>query len=57
MDWLALLGGFFSGLITGWTLKVVITNRSVRKERSTEVLQQGNVAGGNIVAGDMKSRE
>lgn len=47
------IASFLGGLVAGWTLKVVISNRSSRSQRSTFVSQKGNRAGGDIVGGDM----
>lgn len=48
---------FLAGLGAGWTLKVVITNRSDRSIRFTAVSQKGNFAGRDIVAGDVSKKD
>jgi membrane associated rhomboid family serine protease len=53
MDWLTHIGSFLLGLGAGWTLKVVISNRSSRSKRVTVTSQRYNKAGGDIVGGDM----
>jgi len=57
MEWAALLGAFISGLASGWTLRIYVSKRSVRIERKNKVTQTGNVAGGNIVGGDLNSQD
>jgi hypothetical protein len=56
MDWLELILGFVAGLGTGWSLKVMVTNRSKRSARFTNVTQRNNVAGGDVVGGDKTDR-
>ncbi|HBP30936.1 MAG TPA: hypothetical protein DD666_16150 [Advenella kashmirensis] len=56
MDWLTHILSFFAGLGAGWTLKIVISNRSSRSERTNIVSQKGNVVGGDIVAGDVHKK-
>jgi hypothetical protein len=53
MDWLTHIGSFLLGLGAGWTLKVVISNRSSRSKRVTVTSQKYNRAGGDIVGGDI----
>lgn len=57
MDLWTHIATFLAGLATGWTLKVVISNRSNRSHRATFVSQKGNMAGGDIVGGDKSTRE
>ncbi|WP_349781134.1 hypothetical protein [Xanthomonas arboricola] len=57
MDWLTAVLSFLTGLLTGWTLKVVVNKRSTLNKRVTKVTQSGNAAGGDIVAGDVNRRE
>lgn len=57
MDWAALLGAFLTGLASGWTLRIYISKRSMRVQRKNKVVQTGNVAGGNIVGGDLNSQD
>ncbi|MBF3842809.1 MULTISPECIES: hypothetical protein [Burkholderia] len=57
MDLWTHIATFLAGLATGWTLKVVISNRSNRSHRATFVSQKGNTAGGDIVGGDKSTRE
>jgi hypothetical protein len=52
MDWLTHIGSFLLGLGAGWTLKVVISNRSSLSKRVTVTSQKYNKAGGDIVGGD-----
>lgn len=52
MDWLSHLVAFITGLGAGWTLKVVISNRSNSSRRTSIVSQKGIQAGGDVVAGD-----
>lgn len=54
MDLLTHVATFLAGLGTGWTLKVVISNRSSRSSRTSVVSQRHNRAGGDIVAGDKR---
>lgn len=44
---------FVAGMGAGWTLKLVITNRSNKSSRSSIVSQKGNRVKGDMVAGDM----
>lgn len=53
MDWLTHLISFFVGLGAGWTLRVVISNRSSQKSQTRFVSQKGNNVGGDMAAGDM----
>jgi len=57
MDWWTHIYTFLAGLGAGWTLKVVISNRSSRSRRSSIVSQKGNCAAGDIVAGDMHKND
>jgi hypothetical protein len=52
MDWLLHLLAFIAGLGAGWTLKVVISNRSDSSRRTSIVSQKGIQACGDVVAGD-----
>ena len=56
MDWLTHIGAFIAGLGAGWTLKVVISNRSDSSRKISIVSQKGNHAGGDIVAGDKSQK-
>lgn len=48
MEYLSLILSFLAGLVSGYTIRVVISNsKSVRF-----ISQKGNVAGRDIVAGD-----
>lgn len=53
MELLAYIFTFLLGLGTGWTLRIVISNRSSQSSKSSIVSQKSNHAGGDIVAGDM----
>jgi hypothetical protein len=57
MEWLTHIGAFIAGLGAGWTLKVVISNRSKKFVRQTRVSQSNNTAGGDIVGGDVSVSE
>lgn len=52
MDWLTHIVAFLAGLGGGWTLKAAVSVRSSRSNRMSKVSQNGNFAGGDIVAGD-----
>lgn len=52
MDWVSHLGTFLAGLVAGYTLKVVINNRSTNKRSINVVSQKGNFAGRDIVGGN-----
>jgi hypothetical protein len=61
MDWVA-VGSFFAGLIAGYTVKVVVdvrANKSVGQAHAEasegSVAQSGNVAGGHIAGGNIKT--
>lgn len=56
MEWLTHILSFLVGLGAGWTLKVAISNRTSVRRRITVTSQKGNIAGGDIVAGDKNSR-
>lgn len=53
MEWLTHIGTFLLGLGAGWTLKVVISNKSSQSQRVTLTSQKNNRARGDIVGGDM----
>lgn len=53
MEWLTHIGTFLLGLGAGWTLKVVISNRSSRSSRVTLTSQKNNRVGGDMAGGDM----
>jgi len=53
MDWWTHAAAFLAGLGAGWTLKVMISNRSSRSSRSSLVSQKDIRAGGDVVAGDV----
>jgi hypothetical protein len=53
MDIITHILTFVAGMGAGWTLKVVITNRSSKSSRSSIVSQKGNRVKGDMVAGDM----
>jgi hypothetical protein len=53
MDYLSHILTFLAGLVTGYTIRIVISNsKSIRF-----VSQKGNVAGRDIVAGDNTQRK
>ena len=54
MDLWTHIVSFIAGLGVGWTLKVVISTRSSRTKRTNFVLQKGNSAHGDVVAGDVQ---
>jgi hypothetical protein len=54
MEWLTHIISFLVGLGAGWTLKVIISNRSSHSSRTTVTSQKHNSAGGDIVAGDKR---
>lgn len=56
MDWWTHIVSFFAGLGVGWTLKVVISNRTSHSKRLNIVSQKGNRARGDIVAGDVHNK-
>ena len=53
MDIITYILTFVAGMGAGWTLKVVIVNRSNKSSRSSIVSQKGNRVKGDMVAGDM----
>lgn len=56
MDWLTHIASFLVGLGTGWTLKIVVSNRSSQSKRTSIVSQKGNYVHGDMVAGDMDKK-
>lgn len=56
MDWWTHIVSFLAGLGAGWTLKIVISNRSSQSKRSNIVSQKGNHVHGDMVAGDMNKK-
>ena len=54
MDVVSHIITFILGLGAGWTLKVVISNRSSHSSRNTATIQKNNSAGGDIVGGDKR---
>ncbi len=57
MDWWTHVVTFLAGLGAGWTLKVVISNRSTRTSRTSVVSQKNNRVGGDLVGGDMHKND
>jgi hypothetical protein len=53
MDWLKYVVAAVAAIAAGWSVKVLISNRSTRSKRTTIVSQKNNRAGGDIVGGDM----
>jgi hypothetical protein len=53
MDWLKYVVAAVTAIAAGWSVKVLISNRSTRSKRTTIVSQKNNRAGGDIVGGDM----
>jgi hypothetical protein len=53
MEYLTHVLTFLAGLGAGWTLKVVISNRTTKNSVKRNVVQKNNTAGGDIVGGDM----
>jgi hypothetical protein len=53
MEYLSHIFTFVAGLGAGWTLKVVISNRSSRTSRTTITSQSGNHVGGDLAGGDI----
>jgi hypothetical protein len=62
MEWMIGVGSFLAGLVSGFSLKMVIDVRSKNVSTPTaqamdgSVAQSGNVAGGHIAAGDITTR-
>lgn len=54
MEYLTHILTFLAGLGAGWTLKVVVNNKTTRSSTERNVVQRNNTAGGDIVGGDMK---
>lgn len=59
MEWLKYIVAAITAIVAGWSVKILISNRSTRLKRTTIVSQKNNRAGGDIVGGDMNknSRE
>ena len=57
MDWLNHLWTFLAGLVSGYTVKTVISIRSSKTNRVNKVTQRDNTAGGDIVGGDMTKND
>lgn len=55
MDYLICAITFFLGLGAGWTLKIIVSNHVSNANRKTSVSQKNNIAGGDIVAGDVNT--
>lgn len=62
MDWASAIGGFITGLVSGYTIKLAIDiRRSSRRSTGSienspgSVVQSGNVAGGHIAGGSIRS--
>jgi hypothetical protein len=56
MDWSAIISHivtFLVGLGAGWTVRIVVSNRSTKSSRTMKVNQRGNLVGGDMVGGDM----
>lgn len=54
MDWKWIIEHLITlvlGLVAGWSARIVVSRRS--SHRMNKVTQKGNVAGGDIVGGDM----
>lgn len=56
MEYLSHILTFVAGLGAGWTLKVVISNRTSRKSRNTFTSQKGNTAGRDMAGGDIVNK-
>lgn len=61
MDWVA-VGTFVAGLLGGYTIKTVVDSRSNKisgrpsaQASGGSVAQSGNVAGGHLAGGDIKT--
>jgi len=57
MDYLTYAVTFFLGFGAGWTLKIIVNNKISNTNRKTSVSQKNNIAGGDIVAGDLKKHQ
>lgn len=53
MEYLTYFLTFIAGLGAGWTLKVVISNRSTNSSRKTITTQRDNQVGGDMAGGDI----
>lgn len=56
MDWWTHIASFLVGLGAGWTLKIVVSNRSSQSKRTRIVSQKGNYVHGDMVAGDVNKK-
>jgi hypothetical protein len=57
MDWQSHIWTFLAGLVSGYTVKTVISIRSSKTKRVNKVNQHGNFAGGDIVGGDVNKSD
>jgi len=53
MEYLTHALTFIAGLGAGWTLKVVISNRSTNNSRKATTTQRNNSVGGDMAGGDI----
>ena len=64
MEWIVAAAIFAAGVLSGYTIKVVIDVRSKNRNsnnkassRENSVTQSGNKAGGHIAVGDITTRK
>ncbi|WP_313132893.1 hypothetical protein [Stutzerimonas nitrititolerans] len=56
MEYLTHIATFIAGLGTGWTLKVVISNKTSNSSRKTVTRQVNNDVGGDMAGGDIHKK-
>ncbi|WP_256583626.1 hypothetical protein [Pseudomonas sp. NFACC36] len=56
MEYLTHLTAFIAGLGTGWSLKVIISNKRFNLSRKTVTRQDNNNVGGDMAAGDIHKK-
>ncbi|HFH3649199.1 hypothetical protein WCD99_00580 [Pseudomonas paraeruginosa] len=56
MEYLTHIFTFIAGLGAGWTLKVIISNKTLNLSRKTVTRQENNNVGGDMAGGDIHKK-